>query len=82
MVPTSLSVPGFPVFAWKGESEDDFWWCIDRCVNVEGWQPNMVRYHGHIGALCQRELSSQRGLEHFLLVLDTTLTSVGKKEQC
>ncbi|KFU83976.1 Putative adenosylhomocysteinase 3, partial [Chaetura pelagica] len=38
----SLSVPGFPVFAWKGESEDDFWWCIDRCVNVEGWQPNMV----------------------------------------
>ncbi|OXB56062.1 hypothetical protein ASZ78_013144 [Callipepla squamata] len=38
----SLSVPGFPVFAWKGESEDDFWWCIDRCVNVEGWQPNMI----------------------------------------
>ncbi|XP_012520191.1 PREDICTED: putative adenosylhomocysteinase 3 [Propithecus coquereli] len=33
---------GFPVFAWKGESEDDFWWCIDRCVNVEGWQPNMI----------------------------------------
>ncbi|NXU36712.1 SAHH3 Adenosylhomocysteinase, partial [Drymodes brunneopygia] len=33
---------GFPVFAWKGESEDDFWWCIDRCINVEGWQPNMV----------------------------------------
>ncbi|KAI1239570.1 hypothetical protein IHE44_0012696, partial [Lamprotornis superbus] len=25
-----------------GESEDDFWWCIDRCVNVEGWQPNMI----------------------------------------
>lgn len=32
------------MFAWKGESEDDFWWCIDRCVNLEGWQPNMVRY--------------------------------------
>ncbi|KFP01998.1 Putative adenosylhomocysteinase 3, partial [Calypte anna] len=42
LAPISLSVPGFPVFAWKGESEDDFWWCIDRCVNVEGWQPNMV----------------------------------------
>ena len=35
---------GFSVFAWKGESEDDFWWCIDRCVNVEGWQPNMVAH--------------------------------------
>lgn len=38
----SASSAGFNVFAWKGESEDDFWWCIDRCVNVEGWQPNMV----------------------------------------
>ncbi|KFW85801.1 Putative adenosylhomocysteinase 2, partial [Manacus vitellinus] len=35
-------LPGVAVFAWKGESEDDFWWCIDRCVNVDGWQPNMV----------------------------------------
>ncbi len=35
-------VVGVAVFAWKGESEDDFWWCIDRCVNTEGWQPNMV----------------------------------------
>lgn len=33
---------GIPVFAWKGESEDDFWWCIDRCVNAQGWQANMV----------------------------------------
>lgn len=39
------SLTGFSVFAWKGESEDDFWWCIDRCVNVEGWQPNMVPKH-------------------------------------
>lgn len=39
----SSNVAGVPVFAWKGESEDDFWWCIDRCVNTEGWQPNMVR---------------------------------------
>lgn len=41
LVETHL-VPGVAVFAWKGESEDDFWWCIDRCVNTEGWQPNMV----------------------------------------
>lgn len=34
--------PGVAVFAWKGESEDDFWWCIDRCVNMDGWQANMV----------------------------------------
>lgn len=43
----SLFIPlcvGVAVFAWKGESEDDFWWCIDRCVNMEGWQPNMVQH--------------------------------------
>lgn len=37
--------PDVAVFAWKGESEDDFWWCIDRCVNVDGWQANMVIGH-------------------------------------
>ena len=32
----SLCLPG------RGESEDDFWWCIDCCANMEGWQANMV----------------------------------------
>ncbi|XP_042571396.1 S-adenosylhomocysteine hydrolase-like protein 1 isoform X2 [Cyprinus carpio] len=41
-VAAALAEQDFPVFAWKGESEDDFWWCIDRCVNVEGWEPNMI----------------------------------------
>ncbi|KAG8440099.1 hypothetical protein GDO86_006041 [Hymenochirus boettgeri] len=41
-VAAALAESGVPVFSWKGESEDDFWWCIDRCVNVEGWQPNMI----------------------------------------
>ncbi|XP_036420046.1 S-adenosylhomocysteine hydrolase-like protein 1 isoform X4 [Colossoma macropomum] len=39
-VAAALSEGGVSVFAWKGESEDDFWWCINRCV--EGWQPNMI----------------------------------------
>ena len=30
------------VFAWRGESEEDFWWCIERCISSENWQPNMV----------------------------------------
>lgn len=33
---------GFPIFAWRGETEEDFWWCIDKCVNAENWQPNMI----------------------------------------
>ncbi|KAK6321400.1 hypothetical protein J4Q44_G00083760 [Coregonus suidteri] len=41
-VAAALSEISVAVFAWKGESEDDFWWCIDKCVNMEGWQPNMI----------------------------------------
>ncbi|KAK3539955.1 hypothetical protein QTP70_019596 [Hemibagrus guttatus] len=41
-VAAALAEMGVTVFAWKGESEDDFWWCIDRCVNTEGWQANMI----------------------------------------
>lgn len=38
----SIFYVGYPVFAWRGETEEDFWWCIDKCVNAEGWQPNMI----------------------------------------
>ena len=34
--------PGYPIFAWKGESEEDFWWCIEQCITSDKWQPNMV----------------------------------------
>lgn len=38
----ALAEAGFSVFAWRGETEEDFWWCIDKCVNAENWQPNMI----------------------------------------
>ncbi|XP_071993504.1 S-adenosylhomocysteine hydrolase-like protein 1 isoform X5 [Engystomops pustulosus] len=41
-VAAALAETGVAVFAWKGESEDDFWWCIDRSVNGDSWQPNMI----------------------------------------
>ncbi|KAE8623537.1 hypothetical protein XENTR_v10005645 [Xenopus tropicalis] len=42
-VAAALAESGVAIFAWKGESEDDFWWCIDRCVNADsGWQANMI----------------------------------------
>ncbi|XP_076589059.1 S-adenosylhomocysteine hydrolase-like protein 1 [Chaetodon auriga] len=41
-VAAALAERGISVFAWRGESEDDFWWCIDRCVSADTWQPNMI----------------------------------------
>nr|CAH8847884.1 unnamed protein product [Trichobilharzia regenti] len=41
-VAAALAEAGFPIYAWKGETEEDFWWCIDRCISAEGWTPNVV----------------------------------------
>lgn len=41
-VAAALAEAGYPIFAWRGETEEDFWWCIDKCVNAENWQPNMI----------------------------------------
>ena len=32
-----------PVFAWKGETEEEYKWCIDQSISgPEGWKPNML----------------------------------------
>ena len=39
----ALAVLGIPVFAWKGESEEEYWWCIDQTLaGPGGWRPNML----------------------------------------
>ncbi|XP_053174502.1 S-adenosylhomocysteine hydrolase-like protein 1 isoform X2 [Scomber japonicus] len=41
-VAAALVEAGTPVFAWRGESEEDFWWCIERSIGTDSWQPNMI----------------------------------------
>src|ERR1700761_1239367 len=39
----AIAAAGIPVFAWKGETEEDFWWCIEQTLRgPDGWVPNMV----------------------------------------
>ena len=39
----AIAASGIPVFAWKNESEEEFWWCIDRTIEgPDGWRPNMI----------------------------------------
>ncbi len=39
----AVAAAGIPVFAWKGESEEEFWWCIDQTIfGPRGWRPNMI----------------------------------------
>lgn len=40
----AIAAAGIPVFAWKGETEEEFWWCIEQTVLSEGkeWDANMI----------------------------------------
>ena len=39
----AVAAAGIPVFAWKNEIEEEFWWCIDRSIEgPEGWRPNLI----------------------------------------
>ena len=61
----AVAAAGIPTFAWKGETEEEFWWCIDQTIfGPDGWNPNMVlddggdltlvlheKYHKELGAI-------------------------------
>ncbi|MEW6446260.1 MAG: adenosylhomocysteinase [Pseudomonadota bacterium] len=39
----AIAATGIPVFAWKGETEEEYWWCIERTITgPDGWVPNLI----------------------------------------
>ena len=39
----TMAEAGIPTFAWKGETDEEFWWCIDQTIyGPDGWVPNMI----------------------------------------
>ncbi len=39
----AIAATGIPVFAWKGETEEEYWWCVDQTIfGPDGWRPNML----------------------------------------
>ncbi len=39
----AIAAENIPVFAWKGMTEEEFWWCIEQTVRgPDGWTPNMI----------------------------------------
>ena len=39
----AIAAKGIPVFAWKGQTEEEFWWCIEKTLEgPDGWKPNMI----------------------------------------
>ena len=39
----AIAKENIPIFAWKGETEEEFWWCIEKTIDgPDGWKPNMI----------------------------------------
>ncbi len=39
----AMAAAEIPVFAWKGETEEEFWWCIEQTIaGPDGWKPNLI----------------------------------------
>ena len=40
----AIAALGIPVFAWKGETEEEYMWCLEQQINVNGkpWDANMI----------------------------------------
>lgn len=39
----AIAAEGIPVFAWKGETEEEYWWCVEQTIKgPDGWTPNIL----------------------------------------
>ena len=39
----AIAEKNIPVFAWKGETEEEFWWCIEQTIKGPNeWKPNLI----------------------------------------
>ena len=39
----AIAETGVPVFAWKGETEEEYWWCVEQTLaGPDGWRPNIL----------------------------------------
>jgi len=60
----AIAASGVPVFAWKGESEEEYWWCVERTILGPGnWRPNMLLDDGG-------DLTAMMHDKHFSLLDD------------
>ena len=56
----AIAKKGIPVFAWKGETEEEYWWCVEQTIQgPDGWVPNMILDDGGDLTLLMHEKYSE-----------------------
>src|SRR5271163_4002255 len=59
----AIAAAGVPVFAWKGETLEEYWWCTEQALRwPDNEGPNMILDDGgdatllvHLGVECERD---------------------------
>jgi adenosylhomocysteinase len=90
----AIAAAGIPVFAWKGETEEEYWWCTEQTIKfANGKGPNMIlddggdltyhihTKHPHLLAEIISPITRYTGLNLFLLkVLPKIIGNTGKTQ--
>jgi len=77
----AIAKAGIPVFAWKGETEEEYWWCVKQTIEgKKDWKPNMILDDGgDLTALMHKDykelMKDIKGLS------EETTTGVQKKKK-
>ena len=72
----AVASQGIPVFAWKGQTDQEYWWCLEQVLHgPNGWVPNLLLDDG--GDLTQLVHEKYPELlPHILGVTEQTTTGV------
>lgn len=86
----AIAASGIPVFAWKGETLEEYWWCTEQALKFPGGKgPNLIVDDGgdatlliHLGYKAEDDASSidRKGANHEEQVILDTLNSILKED--
>ena len=78
---SAIAAKGIPVFAWKGMTEEEFWWCIEKTLEgPDGWKPNMILDDGGDATKIIHE-KYPKMLEEILGLSEETTTGVHRLKE-
>ena len=77
----AIAAKGIPVFAWKGMTEEEFWWCIEKTLEgPDAWKPNMILDDGGDATKIIHE-KYPKMLEEILGLSEETTTGVHRLKE-
>ena len=77
----AIAKAGIPVFAWKGETEEEYWWCVKQTIEgKKDWKPNMILDDGGDATKIIHE-KYPKMLEEILGLSEETTTGVHRLKE-